>query len=59
MFSSLRSTDFLYFRKANASFAAGTIDLNNVENELSRWSLWQWIRTAIGVGAFALALAAV
>jgi hypothetical protein len=52
-------TYFLYFKKANASFVARTIHLDKVADELGRWALWQWIRTAIGVGSFTAALIAV
>ena len=50
---------FLYFRDANANFAAGTVALDHVPAELTRWASWQWIRTALGVGAFVAALLAV
>jgi len=46
----------LYFRQVNASFAAGTIELDRVAGELARWSSWHWGRTAIGVAAFAAAV---
>jgi hypothetical protein len=49
----------LYFRDVNASFAAPTIALDAVPAELSQWAAWQWARIAIGVGAFAAALAGV
>lgn len=49
----------LYFQAVNASFVAGTIPLDAVPDELARWSAWQWVRIAIGVGAFAAALIAV
>lgn len=46
----------LYFRDVNASFAAGTIAHDRVARELAVWGAWHWIRTAIGVGAFAAAM---
>ena len=49
-------TFFLYFQKANANFVTATIALEDVKNELSRWAFWQWIRTALGIGAFASAI---
>lgn len=48
----------LYFQKANASFAAGTIELARVPDELRRWSRWHWARTALAVGAFVCAVVA-
>jgi hypothetical protein len=48
----------LYFQRANASFAAGTIELARVPDELRRWSRWHWARTALAVGAFVCAVVA-
>jgi len=50
---------FVYFKDVNASFAAGTMALDRVPAALAGWSFWQWVRTAIGTGAFVSALAAV
>lgn len=47
-------TFFVYFKNANASFVAATIELGDVANELKRWESWQWIRTVMGAGAFAV-----
>jgi len=52
-------TFFLYFQKANESFVTATIALDDVKNELSRWAFWQWVRAALGVGAFASAVSAI
>ena len=49
---------FLYFSAANASFARQTLALEAVPAELLRWGKWQWLRTAVGVAAFAAALRA-
>jgi hypothetical protein len=46
----------LYFRDVNASFSARTIAPDRVAAELGRWATWHWIRTAMGVAAFAAAL---
>jgi len=46
----------VYFQDVNASFAAGTIPLDQVPTELARWSALHWVRTAIGVGAFVAAV---
>jgi hypothetical protein len=48
----------VYFRAVNASFVAGTIPIEAVAEELTRWSAWQWLRIASGVLAFAAALVA-
>jgi len=47
----------LYFQRANASFAEGTIDLADVGAELRRYTVWHWVRVAIAVAAFAMAVA--
>ncbi len=49
----------LYFRDANAAFAAGSIDAERVPQELGRWARYHWIRTGIGVIGFAAAVLAV
>jgi hypothetical protein len=48
----------LYFRAANASFVSGTIPLDQVPSELARWATWQWVRTLLGIVAFATAMLA-
>jgi uncharacterized membrane protein len=48
----------LYFKKANASFAAATIDLREVSSELRRWARWHWVRTLLAVVAFMLTILA-
>ncbi len=50
---------FVYFKSVNESFAAATIDLAEVPAALASWGFWQWVRTAIGIGAFVVALAGV
>ncbi len=49
----------LYFEQVNASFVARSIASADVAAELGRWHAWQWLRTALGLGAFAAALLAV
>lgn len=46
----------IYFKKANASFAAGTIEKRDVAVELTRWARWHWSRTSIAVIAFAFSV---
>lgn len=48
-----------YFEGVNARFVAGTIPPGEVAGALRGWSAWQWVRIAIGAGAFAAALGAV
>ena len=48
----------LYFRRSNADFAAGTIALHQVANELRRWARWHWCRTGLALAAFVLAVIA-
>jgi Domain of unknown function (DUF1772) len=50
------STYFLYFRKANTSFAEASIRPEDLPAELARWAAWHWFRTAIGLGALASTL---
>jgi len=49
----------LYFQRANASFAEGTIAAADVAAELRRWARWHWGRVVLAVAAFALAVVAV
>jgi hypothetical protein len=49
---------FVHFRGTNARFFAGTVPADAVAGELSRWAAWHWVRTALGIGAFAAGLAA-
>jgi hypothetical protein len=48
----------LYFQRANASFAEGTIATAQVDAELRRWSSWHWVRVALAVAAFTAAVEA-
>ena len=48
----------LLFKEVNAGFAAGTVPLDRVGEELDRWATWHWLRVATAVAAFAAALAA-
>jgi len=50
------STFFLYFQKANASFATGSLGLDRVAAELTRWATWHWWRTGLSLAALALAM---
>ncbi|MFN7954309.1 MAG: hypothetical protein U0610_21465 [bacterium] len=46
----------LYFQRANASFASGSISLAGVPDELRRWAHWHFARTGIAIAAFACAV---
>jgi hypothetical protein len=46
----------LYFRSVNASFAAASIPITEVPDELARWASWQWARTVMGSFAFVFSL---
>lgn len=48
----------VYFKRANAQFADGSIDLANVAGELKRWATWHWARTILATAAFGLAILA-
>jgi len=48
----------VYFEHVNAAFVAGAILPEQVAPELERWSRWQWLRTAVGTSAFAMAASA-
>ena len=50
---------FYYFKSANASFASGSVGVEGLPAELSRWSNWHWLRTVMGLVAFVLSLVAI
>jgi hypothetical protein len=52
------ATFFLYFERANESFATASIDAAGVAPALARWATWHWFRTALSVVAFAASLLA-
>lgn len=52
------STYFLYFRRANASFAEASITHEDLPAELARWAAWHWFRTLVGLLALASTLLA-
>jgi hypothetical protein len=47
---------FLYFERANASFASASIRAEDVAAELTRWSRWHWWRTALAFTALVAAI---
>jgi hypothetical protein len=44
---------FIYFKKANRSFADHSLVANQLPLELKRWTNWHWIRTIVVIVAFA------
>jgi Domain of unknown function (DUF1772) len=52
------STYFLYFQRANASFADGSLTHEALPRELARWAAWHWFRTVVGFFALASSLVA-
>ena len=50
------STFFLYFQKANASFSAASLSVDEVAAELTRWATWHWWRTGLSFVALAAAI---
>lgn len=46
----------LYFKNANASFAAHSIDASEVGAELARWARWHWARTGLAILAALVAV---
>lgn len=53
------STFFLYFQKANASFATASLGADEVAAELTRWATWHWWRTGLSLAALAAAMLSV
>jgi len=50
------STFFLYFGKANASFAKASLGVDDVAAELTCWAKWHWWRTGLSFVALAAAM---
>jgi hypothetical protein len=46
---------FVYFRDANASFSAASVEPGRLAAELGRWAWWHWLRTAIAGAALVAA----
>jgi len=49
---------FLYFKKANASFADYSLDDDNLKRELAKWASWHWVRTVIIITALFVSVSA-
>ena len=50
------STFFMYFGKANESFAKASLGVDEVATELTRWAKWHWWRTSLSFVALAAAM---
>jgi len=46
----------LYFERVNASFEAAAIDPGELATVLAQYERWHWVRTLLGIGAFAAAV---
>jgi len=49
---------FLYFKKANQSFADHSLSNEALPAELARWSAWHWARTVIVIAALLISVSA-
>ena len=49
---------FLYFKKANASFADHSLANEHLKKELEKWSAWHWLRTFIIISALFVSVSA-
>lgn len=48
---------FVYFSKANKSFADHSLKDDELAGELKRWANWHWLRTMLMIIAFAISIA--
>jgi len=49
---------FLYFKKANQSFADHSLSNEDLPVELANWSAWHWARTVILIAALVISVSA-
>ena len=52
------ATFFIYFKEANAALAAGPMGQAELNEALSSWASWQWVRIGLGTSAFVCATVA-
>lgn len=45
-----------YFKGANDSFKTGSVGVEGLSEELTKWAKWHWIRVALGIVAFITSL---
>ncbi len=53
------ATYFIYFKNANATFLAQTMNAEQLQMSIQTWGNWQWIRIALQIGAFCSAVYAI
>lgn len=49
---------FIYFKKANASFADHSLTHNQLGPELAKWAAWHWARTILIIAALVFSILA-
>ncbi len=47
---------FVYFKRANDSFKTGSVGVDGLSEELTKWAKWHWIRVILGIAAFFISL---
>jgi len=45
-----------YFKGANDSFKSGSVGVEGLSEELTKWAKWHWIRVVLGIVAFITSL---
>jgi len=43
---------FAYFKGANDSFKSGSVGVDGLSEELTKWAKWHWTRVILGMAAF-------
>ncbi len=43
---------FGYFKGANDSFKSGSVGVDGLAEELTKWARWHWTRVVLGIAAF-------
>jgi len=47
---------FAYFKGANDSFKSGSVGINGLAEELTKWARWHWLRVVLSIVAFVTSL---
>ena len=47
---------FAYFKGANDSFESGSVGVDGLSEELTKWAKWHWVRVVLGIAAFVTSL---
>jgi len=45
-----------YFKGANDSFKTGSVGVEGLSEELTKWAKWHWVRVVLGIVAFLTSL---